>query len=75
MKGFKTELTTVPSFVYYQSEDGSTHDTESPIVVEYYRDATTFVQGDNVVLVSNDYLDDFLKAVKANREQANKFLK
>lgn len=75
MKGFKTDLNNVPSLVYYQSEDGSTIEVEQPIVVEFYRGTVSLIQGNNIVMIDDDYLKDLCKTIISSREQANKFLK
>lgn len=74
MKGFKTELNNIPSFVYYQSEDGSTIEVEQPIVVEFYRGTVTLIQGKDTIVIDDKYLDDFCETVITNRKKANEYL-
>ena len=74
MKGFKTELNNVPSFTYYQSEEGDTFETEQPIVVEFYRGTVSLIQGKDTILIDDKYLDDFCKTVITNRKKANEYL-
>ena len=74
MKGFKTDLNNVPSIVYYQSEDGDTFEVEQPIVIEFYKGTVSLIQGDNTILIDDNYLKDLCKTIIASREQANKYL-
>ena len=74
MKGFKTDLNNVPSLVYYQSENGDSFEVEQPIVVEFYRGTVSLIQGDNTIMIDDDYLKDLCKTIIASREQANKYL-
>lgn len=74
MKGFKTELNNVPSLVYYQSEKGDSFDVEQPIVVEFYRGTVSLIQGDNIIMIDDDYLKDLCKTIISSRETANKYL-
>lgn len=74
MKGFKTDLNNVPSLVYYQSENGDSFEVEQPIVVEFYRGTVSLIQGDNIIVIDDDYLKDLCKTIITSREQANKYL-
>lgn len=74
MKGFKTDLNNVPSLVYYQSEKGDSFEVEQPIVVEFYRGTVSLIQGDNIIMIDDDYLKDLCKTIISSRETANKYL-
>jgi len=74
MKGFKTELNNVPSFIYYQNEEGSAFEQESPIQIEFFRGNVCFQQGNNSILINDDFLEDFFKQVKLGRKEADKYL-
>lgn len=74
MKGFKTDLNNVPSLVYYQSKGGDTFEAEQSIVVEFFRGTVSLIQGNNIILIDDDYLKDLCKTIINSREKANKFL-
>lgn len=75
MKGFKTELNNVPSFVYYQSEKGDTFEVEQPIVIEFYNGTVSLIQGDNIIMIDDNFLNDLCKTIITSREKANEYLK
>lgn len=75
MKGYKTELLTVPSILYYQSPTADTFETEAPLTILFYNGSVDIAQGTNTVNISDDYLDDFLKTIKEGRKESIKWLK
>lgn len=74
MKGYKTELNTVPSILYFQSPTASTFDNESPLLINFYNGSVDISQGTNTINISDDYLEDFLKTVKEGRKESLKYL-
>ena len=74
MKGYKTELNTVPSILYYQSPTAETFESENPLLIHFYNGSVEITQGTNTINVSDDYLDDFLKTVKEGRKESLKYL-
>ena len=75
MKGFKTELTTAPSLLYYQSPTADTFESESPLLIQFYNGSIDIVQGKSSINISDEYLEDFLKTVKEGRKESLKYLK
>ena len=74
MKGYKTELNTVPSILYYQSPTAETFETSSPLLINFFNGDIEIVQGENTINISDDYLEDFLKTVKEGRKESLKYL-
>lgn len=74
MKGYKTELNTVPSILYYQSPTAETFETSSPLLINFFNGSIEIVQGQNTINIEDDYLDDFLKTVKEGRKESLKYL-
>lgn len=75
MKGYKTELSTVPSILYYQSPSADTFEAESPLLINFYNGSIDIIQGTNTINLSDDYLDDFIKTLRENRKESIKWLK
>lgn len=75
MKGYKTELQTVPSIVYYQSPTADTFEAESPLTILFYNGSIDIIQGTNAVNISDDYLEDFIKTLKEGRKESLKYLR
>lgn len=68
MKASETELLNVPNFVFYQK------DNEQAIQVNYYNGSIEFKQGNDKILIEPDQLDEFFKAVKKHRPEAEELL-
>lgn len=75
MKGYKTDLNTVPSMLYYQSPTADTFESENPLLVLFYNGSVEIKQGTNIVNISDEYLDDFLNVIKQGRKESIKYLK
>lgn len=75
MKGFKTKLNTVPSMLYYQSPTADTYEAETPLLINFYNGSIEIIQGTNIINISDNYLDDFLKTLKEGRKESIKWLK
>ncbi len=74
MKGYKTELNTVPSILYYQSPTAETFETSSPLLINFFNGSIDITQGENTINIEDEYLDDFLKTVKEGRKESLKYL-
>lgn len=75
MKGYKTELNTVPSMLYYQSSAAETYEAETPLLINFYNGSIDIIQGTNTINISDNYLDDFLKTIKEGRKESIKWLR
>ncbi len=74
MKGYKTELNTVPSILYFQSPIADTFESENPLLINFYNGSVDIIQRGNTINISDDYLEDFLKTVKEGRKESLKYL-
>jgi hypothetical protein len=75
----KTDLTTLPSFIYYQGELLSDTDAEFPIQITYYQDEIIGLQmldqsGREIVIRARD-LKSLFKEIERHLLEAQKKLK
>jgi hypothetical protein len=66
-----TELCTVPSFTFYQDNEG---ESEQPINVRYWNGSVELEQGNNSVLINPDNLKALFKAIDKNLPEAKRIL-
>ena len=63
----KTDLTTVPSFVFVQD---NTEEVQPPIHVKYWSNAIELNQGGNEVMIDYDELSSLFREIKGHLPQA-----
>lgn len=68
MREQESQLTNVPSKVFYQGEWG---EVEKPIIINYYNGCIGLDQQDNTeVLINDDNLEQFIKSLRKGFKQA-----
>ena len=64
-----SELINVPSQTFYQGEWGA---VEKPIIIAFYNGCIELDQQDSCkILIDNDYLEKFIKALRQGRKNAD----
>lgn len=74
MKGFTTQLSNIPSLIFYQNKDGDWCGEELPIHIKYFNGSIVLTQGKDSIIIAEDFIESLFKSIKSNHQEAKNLL-